>query len=598
MKVSINVHSIKFRLIFFSLLFIIVPVLASTFVLQYGSISILKRLFIQSSMNDLKQVRINIDNVIENAESNLNPFILNDDLKYFLLENSSLDSPDNYVKMVNISNIINAMVDSTNWIDSIYVYDMNDITLYTSAMSILQGTNYMDSVVFTEAVSKQRILEWIPNVRCEPPFTVVKDRLVTLAMPIKIYSTDTCVGYVFINVNEAMLYDSIQRMDPFFPEEIMITNKDGEILSYHDKKWFGKSFAEYAGENKFLEIDAPELFNRKENVLMLTHVSERTSLVYHSFVPISVFRSQITALRNTIIGISFFIMAVTVILTLRFMRQIYIPIRKLSGALKNLTIGKGSHIEKMENRKDEFGLLYESYNKTVDRLKMLFANLLSEKLASKNMKIKLLQAQINPHLIYNTLNSIYCISRLYNIKEITELSFALSSFFRLSLMEGSEHVRVREMIEHIRFFIKIQNIRMNGRIKFDVDIDESLMDYRILKLLHQPIVENAIVHGLNESDKDIRITISGHITQNKLTFIIKDDGKGLPAEKIAELNLNLNSLGGAEDTQEFFALRNIQERIKFYYGAEYGIALEPAETTGLTVTMVLPFDEKLWEKNV
>jgi two-component system sensor histidine kinase YesM len=543
-------------------------------------------------MNDIKHIRVNIDNVLANVQSNLNPFILDTEIKNVLRDHADIENHQDYEQLLSIAQMMSNMVDSSNWLDSMYIYDINDNLLINSSTSIITNTDFSRSIIFTEIVDNNRTLEWIPNKRNQPPFTIIKDGLVTFGMPITVYTEGLDVGYVFLNVNELDLFEFMQQMDPYFPEEFFIANNNGEIVSHKDKNLLGKkieNLLERYGNSVVFSISEKRRFN-EDSVYILSQDSKHTSLTYYSIVPLKFFSSQINSLKHTALLFCAVVIVIVIILTLRLTRGFYIPIDRLVEALKELTIGTEQEIKITEKRKDEFGILYDYYNKTVDRLHNVFDRLMAEQLKTKEAEIKFLQAQINPHLLYNTLNSIYCISRIYEIEDIMKLSSSLSSFFRLSLSEGSDRVPLKNIIEHIRLYVQIQNIRLDNRIKLNVEIDESLSDLKILKLLHQPIVENCITHGLKETGEELLIDFKCIRRDGKLLFNIEDNGKGVDPEKLDNINHKLqnNDRETFGNYQDFFALHNINERIHLYYGKSYGISLSNRKEGGARVNMVLP----------
>ena len=587
-----NIHSIKFKLIVFSLLLILVPLMITVSFVYSGSAKIILQVLNQSTMNDIKHIRVNIDNVLANVQSNLNPFILDTEIKNILRGHADIENHQDYEQLLSIAHMMSNMVDSSNWLDSMYIYDINDNLLINSSTSIITNTDFSRSIIFNEIVNNKRTLEWVPNKRNQPPFTIIKDRLVTFGMPITVYTEGLDVGYVFLNVNELDLFEFMQQMDPYFPEEFFIANNRGEIVSHKDKNLLGKkmeSMLEQYGSSIAESISEKRRFN-DDSVYILSQSSKNTSLTYYSIVPLKFFSSQINSLKRTALLFCAVVIVIAIILTLRLTRGFYIPIGRLVEALKELTIGTEQEIKITEHRKDEFGVLYDYYNKTVDRLHNVFDRLMAEQLKAKEAEIKFLQAQINPHLLYNTLNSIYCISRIYEIEDIMKLSASLSSFFRLSLSDGNDRVSLKNIIEHIRLYVQIQNIRLDNRIKLNVEIDDSLSEIKILKLLHQPIVENCITHGLKETGEELLIDFECTRRDGQLLFNIEDNGKGVDPGKLDNINQKLqnNDSESFGNYQDFFALHNINERIHLYYGKSYGISLSNRDEGGARVKMVLP----------
>ena len=204
----------------------------------------------------------------------------------------------------------------------------------------------------------------------------------------------------------------------------------------------------------------------------------------------------------------------------------------------------------------------------------------------KNAELKALQAQINPHFLYNTLDLINWKAIDKNVPEITEITHALAKFYKLSLNQGKDVVTLRDEINHISTYVQIQNLRFDEKIGFCISIPEDLYQYGILKLLLQPIVENAIIHGIlpkkGENYKGI-IEITGSIDKEDLVLNIRDNGVGITKEKIKSIfnNTNVRNKNG-------YGIKNINDRIKLYYGEKYGLTYQSCEEMGTTVTIYIP----------
>ncbi|MEG2380412.1 MAG: histidine kinase [Oscillospiraceae bacterium] len=181
----------------------------------------------------------------------------------------------------------------------------------------------------------------------------------------------------------------------------------------------------------------------------------------------------------------------------------------------------------------------------------------------KEAEFQILQAQINPHFIYNTLDSVRWIAKLHKQNEIEKIIQSLAIFFRISLHKGDKYIRVSEEIEHVKNYIEIENMRVHQKFEVRYDIDNSILDKKIIKIILQPIVENAIKHGLLPNDKKGLLEIKGFMDCGKIHFVVIDNGIGFDVSKVNDVN----TIGG-------FGIKNVSERIKFEYGNDYEIKYE------------------------
>ena len=587
-----NIHSIKVRLIVYFLALIIFPVIVTLIVTHIKSIEIIQRKVQEAIDNNIGQLETNVDGILENSKGVLNVFITNDELKSLLSRPIKIDSYQDFQKIRGIINLLANLVASFRDIDSIYVYDLRNNILITSNQSAIANPDFPASFIFQAAVKKGRTEQWIPNRRSQPPFTILNDHLITYVMPIKIYERDLIIGYVFINVNEHTLYKYLEQIRFENQGYAIIANRHGEIVSYRNKKLLGKTDAaqfNYIREAIRGNVKFPLKINRG-NDLVFQRVSPQTAFYYFAVVPLRSINQEIKTLRNVIIFVAVLTILFAVLLSFIFIKQIYVPIDRLVAAMTKVVNRPNFDYQIKERRSDEFGILYSSFNRMVNDMKQLFEQLINEKLKKKDVQLRLLQAQINPHFLYNTLNSIYCIAKLHEVREITELASSLINFFRISLSGGKELITVREMLDQIDYYVSIQNVRFKGQFEVITDMEEELLDRCFLKFLLQPLVENAIIHGMKNKKGRGVIEIAGYKVKEGVKLVVKDNGIGIPSEKLAKIRENLADTR-EEESDDMFALRNIHRRIQLYYGERYGLHLFSTEGMGAVVEVFLPAAE-------
>ncbi|MCD9026098.1 sensor histidine kinase [Cohnella silvisoli] len=243
------------------------------------------------------------------------------------------------------------------------------------------------------------------------------------------------------------------------------------------------------------------------------------------------------------------------------------------------TIGK-SGLKLMIDRKnpsDEISELENSYYAMIDRINNLINENNEEKEKQRVMELTALQSQINPHFLYNTLDAITWTARLKKQPEIERMISALATFFRISLHKGDKHIAVEEEIRLVQSFVTVELMRFPDKFDVTYDIPEPLRKIRILKLILQPLVENAIKHGMSEKQGKGLIEVKSWENEAYLFFEIKDDGVGFRSKSDVQ-NTGKNVL-----FQSGYGLRNVDERIKLEYGAECGLTITSEPGKGTTV---------------
>jgi two-component system sensor histidine kinase YesM len=248
--------------------------------------------------------------------------------------------------------------------------------------------------------------------------------------------------------------------------------------------------------------------------------------------------------------------------------------------------------ERYLNRTDEIGILYNEYQSMIDELKNYIKNELENKLITLDSQMKSLEAQINSHFLYNTLESINSIAEIEEIDTISTMSLALGDMFRYSIKTTSELVTIKDEIKHVNDYISIQQIRFDNRFRLELNLSEHLYHLKILKLILQPIVENALYHGLQYCNVGTYIRIDGYIHNNSIYLTVEDDGIGMTPERLLELNKSL--LEKAKFTElghrnkQSIGLKNIHTRIQLYYGEGYGMHIESKRGNGTAITLQVP----------
>lgn len=244
------------------------------------------------------------------------------------------------------------------------------------------------------------------------------------------------------------------------------------------------------------------------------------------------------------------------------------------------------------DRTDEIGVLYNEYQRYTAELDYYIKTELENKLITLDSQMKSLEAQINSHFLYNTLESINSIAEIEEVESIATMSLALGSMFRYSIKTQSELVEIADEIKHMQDYISIQKIRFDNRFTWDLRIPPEMYHLRVLKLILQPIVENTLYHGLVRCSIIGTITVTGHVTNHTIYISVSDNGIGMSDEKLLEIRTMLSEKAAftelGQRNKQSIGIKNIHSRIELYYGVGYGLSVESKEGAGTTITIKLP----------
>lgn len=277
-------------------------------------------------------------------------------------------------------------------------------------------------------------------------------------------------------------------------------------------------------------------------------------------------------------------------------RSLTYPIEHLS---RKMSRQDGRHLttsSRYLNRTDEIGTLYNEYNNMIEELNASIKKDYQDKLITLDAQMKSLEARINSHFLFNTLESINSMAELDDNEQIATMSMALGNMFRYSIKTPSELVTLEDELKHVNDYVSIQQIRFDNRFRVDMQIPPELKRMKVLKLILQPLVENALYHGLGYCTFGDCITITGRKENRMICLTVTDNGKGIPPEKLEELKSRFLDEARFTDlghrSKQSIGLTNIHTRIELYYGKGYGLSVESHETFGTTVGIKIPMLEK------
>lgn len=246
------------------------------------------------------------------------------------------------------------------------------------------------------------------------------------------------------------------------------------------------------------------------------------------------------------------------------------------------------------DREDEIGLVGKSFNKMLTRMSTLIYLAEKQERKKREAELRALQEHIKPHFLYNTLDTIQWMARKREASDIAEMVESLSKLFRIGLSSGREIISIQDEAEHIRSYLTIQQIRYRDKLNFSIEFPEKLMQLRVLKLIMQPIVENAIYHGIKERRGLGTIKLSAKQVGATLEMYIEDDGRGMEADRVEKLQKKLDrpfteiETVESNSTKGGYGLMNIQARMRLTFGEQYGIHIESEVGKGTKVTIVHP----------
>lgn len=368
---------------------------------------------------------------------------------------------------------------------------------------------------------------------------------------------------VFNDQNEVMVadYGTDWNMDTGLVEGIRreLAEGDRKEASYDDQFWFYRSVS--GGKMQIL----------------LTIPNQTIVDALFPTVASSIFVAIIAVLASVVCSVV-------------YSKAISRPIRDLSEEMKTITLNEYSG-STLESREDEIGILQDSFNHMITRNKELIAQQYQAKLEKRNAQLRALQAQINPHFMYNTLQVIGGMALEKDAPEVYSVTLALSDILRYSLNFSKEMVCLEEEVEYLKSYVMIQNERFGGKVQLKLELEPDTRKCLIPKLILQPLAENSFEHGLLNKAGDWLLTVESHTTpEGDLLICIKDNGIGFDSERLAQIRekIELDTVK-ALNTGSHIGLANVHARIKLRSAKEgHGVSIDSSPETGTTVSVRMP----------
>ena len=292
-----------------------------------------------------------------------------------------------------------------------------------------------------------------------------------------------------------------------------------------------------------------------------------------------------------------FAIVFAVLAAISLSRSIYIPIKKLHDVTTTITRNDLQALVTSDNV-DEITELGMSFNIMIGRIRELLDSKIKEQENLKKAELRALQAQINPHFLYNTLDTIIWMAQSNKTDQVIEIVSALSKFFRISLSKGNDWITIGEEIERTRSYLTIQRMRYRDIMDFTIEAEEGVANYTILKLILQPLVENALYHGIKNKRQGGTIKLRAKMrNENEVLLEVEDDGIGFPPDKLIQLQAELADDSGDIRLESGFGIGNVNKRIRLYYGKQFGVTVKSEYNTGTCVSLFIPAKKDVSNQN-
>jgi two-component system sensor histidine kinase YesM len=473
------------------------------------------------------------------------------------------------------------------FVDSFFLYTTNGV-FYENNNTIKAGFDFTKSNLF-KGYEKNKIISWQSGGQDAIFNSSLRVIPVVLSTTIEgIYDKAVMV----LNLKEAAFKASLKSISSNNKGSIFLLNTDGTVVTSVDDKDYGSLLS----DNSFLYKinNGNGYFNyeyNKEKLYVNYAIVAINGWKAIIIQPESELLKDVSRLQMTVLLIGLFTICIAGIMSIIVALTITKPIYSLQNTI--LKVQGGKLDARFKNKySDEIGQLGESFNGMLDEIQYLIKDLELERIKTKEeqkqkakAEMKALQAQINPHFLYNTLDSIYWKSKLGENNLVSEMIISLSKLLRIGLSKGRDKILVTSEIEHVKNYLYLESNMYEGKFDYEVNTFGDISRYYMVKTILQPFVENSLLHGLNDINYKGKIIIDVEVKEDNVILTVKDNGQGMDVEVIRK---SLQDNGTEPDG---YALKNVYQRLKLNYGEECSINFTSEPFKETSVQIVIPAEE-------
>ncbi|OIJ17323.1 hypothetical protein BKP37_02115 [Anaerobacillus alkalilacustris] len=568
------------------LFFILVPIFILGFVSYHVTSSTLKNKVGDETLYTLEAIDLNIQMVMSEVNTLSNYIISSREVQDFIKYNDEQSLLDFYNKGQAIAGLLYGQ----SKLDDLVLYSaIGQVYSFKKTQTPSYG-QFLESEFYNMMVEEEGRPVWISTVESDK-FVNIDQPIFSQGRVIKDIHTLRDIGYLILDVKLDRFDEVFKRLQHPNSQE-MIVNDKGEIVYNRNHQLIGETvplpekimfkqagfFVDDWEQEKSLITFIPVTFNEFES----------SNFFLISVKPWSFITNETKFIRQVTIFLVIFVTVFAICFKQLFLNRIIYFITEFQSKMKQVENGQ------LTTRMKAFAImelnhLAKGFNRMVEEISTLLIRVNNEQERKRKAEFKVLQNQINPHFLYNTLESINSMAVLHGSRDISKMTINLGKLLRISI-NTDDKVTVSDEVRHVISYMEIQKVRFDERFRFEIEIDKQLEHYFILKLVLQPLVENILIHAFHRNKTDGVIKIRGGISSNKGFFFIEDNGVGITNDVLRFFNEYKQ--GSKTSSQKIgCGVMNVQERIKLYYGERYGIMICSEENRGTTMKLTFPLSE-------
>jgi len=581
--------SIGNKLAFYFFLVILLPII---------TISLLGNLLYKNSITNqqdenikqmVRQISNNIDFYIKDTENIINYLSEDPRILKFLNNKDFSDDVDSKDVQAEVSKAIYSFTSFHPEIAGIVIVNQNDVFI-SDVMSRISRDPLTNEKWYMQASKNPNTMHLFSKPvgrNINNIFQYSADEVVSMSKAIIDKETGKCIGVILIDMKLDIIKSVIEYIKPAKTGFVYIVDSNGEIV--------------YSPVNEIVYRIKDEWIDNSSDKILIKRIKDNDYEIIHKnsaytgwrtveVFPLSESLKVINSLAYYSTLIALITLFIAEMLAIFFTKSIVKPISKLKGLMKKTEEGDFDVVFNSKYN-DEIGELGSAFNNMVREIKNLINLVQIEGKKKRKAEINILHAQIKPHFIYNTLDTIQWMAEEHEAQDIVDIVGSLTNLLRIGLSSGAEIIKISQEIKHVESYLLIQKIRYEDKLNYEINIREEILDFSVIKLILQPLVENAIYHGIKEKRGSGYIKIKGEIKNERIYFTIEDNGIGIKEEKLIEINEMLRGKI-ISNTVVGYGIFNVNEKIKLTYGEEFGLEYHSIYGQGTTVALWHPIIRK------
>ncbi|MDP4095893.1 histidine kinase [Paenibacillus sp. P96] len=573
-------RSLKRKLSFILILAMIVPIISLGFFSYDTASSLSEEKAKLTGMNILRQLDTQLQLMVKDVES-MSIFLIGDeDVQQYLRA-----SRGNVVLRTSIIVFLTNLVFSKDYIANISIIPDDNKEVISYSSKPFEGLSFTlpENGPFSEGELPEKVWSIPSNEKGSNP----AGNTITLTRPIRSTYTYMPLGYLTISLNQSVISRYLRQSGMEGDGYVLLLDGDNRIIAGQEQVPGARSLAAL-----FPGIHLPEA---PSGFLNYGKGSDRKTLMYYKMpntdwvllgvIPFAQYSSEnqyLLRLTALVIAAAAFIIAAILLFLISSITK---PLHRLTVFLKQGNLEAKLPVPST----DEIGQLIISYNRLSRRIRRLTAQVKENEARKKEADLLALQAQINPHFLYNTLASVHWMALMNRDNGIASMVDSLSSFLRFSLNQGEEFCEVQQEIAHVESYIQIQSIRYPDQFTVDFRVDPDCLHKKTLKLLLQPLIENAILHGVLQTGEQGRISIRVRSSGSGMVFTVQDNGVGMSPHVLRQLHSSLTLTRRPRSGSGSYGLRNVHSRLTMHYSGNEGLQVQSAEGRGTKISFTIPY---------